>query len=264
MTAGSAWTSLPSLIFSNICSSVPRAPAAAFSSRRRRWRKSTTSRARASFSTTATSSPAAGVPFSPRTSTGTEGPASSRLSPWESTMARTRPHSEPATKMSPILRVPRCTRTVATEPRPCSNLASTTMPSAGRSGLDLRSRSSVCKRITSSSLSRLVFSVAEISTARISPPISSTTISCCNSSLRTRLASASGLSILLMATMIGTSAALAWSMASTVCGMTPSSAATHRTTISVTEAPRARISVKASWPGVSIKVILAPDDMATW
>ena len=36
--------------------------------------------------------------------------------------------------------------------------------------------------------------------------------------------SAPGLSILLMATMIGTPAALAWAIASLVCGMTPSSA----------------------------------------
>ena len=45
-------------------------------------------------------------------------------------------------------------------------------------------------------------------------------------------------------------------MASIVCGMTPSSAATTSTTMSVTLAPRARMAVKASWPGVSRKVIL--------
>ena len=39
--------------------------------------------------------------------------------------------------------------------------------------------------------------------------------------------------------------------ASTVCGMTPSFAATTSTTMSVACAPRARISVNASWPGVS-------------
>ena len=49
--------------------------------------------------------------------------------------------------------------------------------------------------------------------------------------------------------MIGTSAALAWSMASIVWGMTPSSAATTRMTMSVTCAPRARMAVKAAWPG---------------
>ena len=44
-------------------------------------------------------------------------------------------------------------------------------------------------------------------------------------------------------------------MASMVCGMTPSSAATTSTMTSVTWAPRARMAVKASWPGVSMKVI---------
>jgi hypothetical protein len=44
-------------------------------------------------------------------------------------------------------------------------------------------------------------------------------------------------------------------MASIVCGITPSSAATTRMTMSVTLAPRARMAVKAAWPGVSMKVI---------
>ncbi|CAK7064684.1 MAG: hypothetical protein MEEGG_02920 [Eggerthella lenta] len=69
---------------------------------------------------------------------------------------------------------------------------------------------------------------------------------------------APSLSILLTATMIGTFAALAWLMASTVCGMMPSSAATTRMAISVTCAPRARIEVNAAWPGVSRKVIGLP------
>jgi hypothetical protein len=62
-----------------------------------------------------------------------------------------------------------------------------------------------------------------------------------------------------MATIIGTPAAFAWLIASMVCGMTPSSAATTRTTItSVTWAPRARMAVNASWPGVSMNVIFWP------
>ena len=40
--------------------------------------------------------------------------------------------------------------------------------------------------------------------------------------------------------------------------MTPSSAATTSTAMSVTFAPRARIAVNASWPGVSRNVILRP------
>ena len=57
---------------------------------------------------------------------------------------------------------------------------------------------------------------------------------------------ASGRSILLTATTIGTSAARACEIDSRVCGMTPSSAATTRTAMSVTFAPQARISVNAS------------------
>ena len=76
--------------------------------------------------------------------------------------------------------------------------------------------------------------------------------------MRTRSGLASGLSILLIATIIGTFAALAWLIASIVCGMTPSSAATTRITMSVTLAPRARIAVNAAWPGVSMKVIFLP------
>ena len=77
-------------------------------------------------------------------------------------------------------------------------------------------------------------------------------------SVRTRSGDAPSLSILLTATTIGTSAALAWSIASSVCGFTPSSAATTITAMSVTRAPRARIAVNASWPGVSRKVTTFP------
>ena len=96
---------------------------------------------------------------------------------------------------------------------------------------------------------------AETSTSSTSPPISSTTTSWLSSWVRTRFGSAPGLSTLLIATIIGTPAALAWLIASTVCGMTLSSAATTSTTMSVTCAPRARIEVKAAWPGVSRKVM---------
>lgn len=50
---------------------------------------------------------------------------------------------------------------------------------------------------------------------------------------------------LLMATTMGTPAALAWEMASIVCGRTPSSAATMMMAMSVTLAPRARMAEKA-------------------
>ncbi len=58
-------------------------------------------------------------------------------------------------------------------------------------------------------------------------------------------------------------AARAWFSASRVWGMTPSSAATTSTTMSVISAPRARMAVKASWPGVSMNVISRPST-CTW
>ena len=96
--------------------------------------------------------------------------------------------------------------------------------------------------------------LADTSTNSVSPPHSAGCSSRWVSSVRTRVGSAPSLSILLTATMIGTSAALAWSIASSVCGMTPSSAATTITAMSVTWAPRARMAVNASWPGVSRNV----------
>ncbi len=68
-----------------------------------------------------------------------------------------------------------------------------------------------------------------------------------------------------MATRMVTSAALAWLIDSIVCGMTPSSAATTSTAMSVTLAPRARMAVNASCPGVSRKVMFAspPSDPTT-
>ena len=61
-----------------------------------------------------------------------------------------------------------------------------------------------------------------------------------------------------IATTIGTFAALACLIDSTVWGLTPSSAATTKTTTSVNFDPLALISVNAAWPGVSINVNLLP------
>ena len=92
----------------------------------------------------------------------------------------------------------------------------------------------------------------------VSPPQASGINSYSLNSCMTCCGFAPGLSILLTATMIGTFAALAWLIASTVCGITPSSAATTKIVISVILAPRARILVKAACPGVSKKVIGLP------
>ena len=87
---------------------------------------------------------------------------------------------------------------------------------------------------------------AEMSTNMVSPPYSSATSPYSVSCWRILSGLAPSLSILLTATTIGTSAAWAWLIASTVCGMTPSSAATTSTAMSVDFAPRARMAVNAS------------------
>ena len=75
--------------------------------------------------------------------------------------------------------------------------------------------------------------LADTGTNGESPPNSSGTTCSATSSCLTRSVLASGLSILLIATTIGTPAAFACWIASLVCGITPSSAATTRITMSV-------------------------------
>ena len=91
--------------------------------------------------------------------------------------------------------------------------------------------------------------LADTGTSGVSPPKSSMTTPASASSVLTRSGLASARSILFIAITSGTLAAFAWLMASSVWGMTPSSAATTITAMSVTRAPRARIEVNASWPG---------------
>ena len=215
-------------------------------------------RARRSFSTTRTNSPASGTPSKPSTSVGSPGSARLTLSPRKSLIARTRPQWAPATRASPTWSVPRWTRMVTTGPRPGSSLDSTTTPEASAFGLALSSSSSATTWIVSSRSSRPCLVLAETSTYSVSPPHSAGCRSRCVISVRTRVGSAPSLSTLLTATTIGTSAARAWSIASSVWGLGPSSAATTITAMSVTPAPRARIAVNASWPGVSRKVTVLP------
>ena len=132
-------------------------------------------------------------------------------------------------------------------------------PDASAAGLALRTSSaSATSRIRSSRSSRFSFCFAETRATCVVPPHSSGCRPSFASSPRTRSGFASGRSILLTATTIGTSAARACEIDSRVCGITPSSAATTSTAMSVALAPRARIAVNASWPGVSRKVILRP------
>ena len=137
-----------------------------------------------------------------------------------------------------------------------------TTPDASAPGFARRSSSaSATSRIFSRRSSRFSFCFAETAENCVVPPQSSGWRPSAASSLFTRSTFASGMSILLTATTIGTSAARACEIDSFVCGMTPSSAATTRTAMSVTFAPRARIAVNASWPGVSRNVILPAVDL---
>ena len=120
-----AWASRPSEATRCQCSRVAATLEAVFSS------GATTKR-----------SPAMATSERPSTWTGVDGPASLTCLPWSSMSARTRPQAAPATSGSPTLRVPRCTRIVATGPRPMSRLDSSTTPRARPSGVARRSSSS--------------------------------------------------------------------------------------------------------------------------
>ena len=144
---------------------------------------------------------------------------------------------------------------MASGPRVLLSSASTTMPIASRSGFAFSSSTSATTRMLASRPSSPSRVFADTGASGVSPPHSSTTTPLSDSSFFTRSGFAFGTSILFSATTIGTPAAFAWSMASFVCGMTPSSAATTSTATSVTCAPRARMAVNASWPGVSRNVI---------
>ena len=255
-----SWTA-PSCISEKSDSSEtpPGRRCASCSRRTRSLRACARSRARRSFSTTCACSPAAGGLSKPMISMGSPGPASSTFSPRYVCRARTFPQASPATIASPTLSVPRWTSIVATGPRPTSRRDSMIGPEASAFGFAFSSSSASATSSTfSRRSSRFVFSLAETSEYCVVPPHSSGWRSSFTSSWRTRCGSAPGLSILFTATTIGTSAARAWAIDSCVCGLTPSSAATTSTATSVTFAPRARMAVNASWPGVSRNVILRP------
>ena len=153
---------------------------------------------------------------------------------------------------------------MAIVPRPLSKRASITEPAARWSGLACKSITSAVNKIISNNSSMFCPNLAEMLTKMVSPPYSSGINSYCINWLITFSGFAPGLSILLTATMIGVPAALAWLIASIVCGITPSSAATTKIVISVISAPRARIAVKAACPGVSKNVITRPSSVLTW
>ena len=139
-----------------------------------------------------------------------------------------------------------------------SSSASITRPLARLSGFAFNSNTSAVSSIISSSCSIPSPLFADTGTNTVLPPQSSAIKPYSVNSCFTRSIFAPGLSILFTATIISISAAFAWLIASTVCGITPSSAATTRIAISVEFAPRIRIAVNASCPGVSRNVIFCP------
>ena len=203
-------------------------------------------------------SPAWGTSFKPRISTGVDGPAFFTRRPLSSIIALILPNAVPTVTLSPTFSVPFWTSTVATGPRPLSSCASRIRPRPFLLGFAFNSFTSASRRIISSRSWRPSPVCAETGTIIVVPPQSSAIRPYSVSSCLTRSILALGLSILLIATIISISAALAWLMASIVWGITPSSAATTRIAISVDCAPLKRMAVKASCPGVSRNVIFWP------
>ena len=140
-------------------------------------------------------------------STGMDGPASLVGLLFSSSIARTRPYALPASTTSPRLSVPLVTRMVAIGPLPLSSWASTTVPLAGASTGAFSSSTSACSSTCSSSSSTPVPILADTGTKGESPPYSSGKTCSATSSCLTRSGLASGLSILLIATTMGTPAA---------------------------------------------------------
>ena len=200
----------PSSIWLNMFSSLAACCFANFTSRNLPARKLAISLALRSSFSTITSSPALGTSAKPKISTGIDGPASLISLPDSSNMARTRPKVVPAKIISPRRKMPDCTNTVETEPRPLSSLPSITRPLAGVFLGAFNSKISACNNTASSNSSIPLPVLADTSRNIVSPPKSSGTTSCATNSIFTRSGAASGLSILLIATTKGTPAALAW------------------------------------------------------
>ena len=188
-------------------------------------------------------------------STGVDGPADFTFFPLSFTIVLILPIDEPTIIVSPTSNLPLWTSIVATGPLDLSSLASITAPLACFLGFTFNSSISACNKTISNKSSIPIPFLAEIGTNIVSPPHSSGTSSYSINPSLTFCGSAPGKSILFIATIIGISAAFAWFIASIVCGITPSFAATTKIAISVICAPLALMLVKASCPGVSKNVI---------
>src|SRR6056297_589325 len=169
-----------------------------------------------SSSTEYNTSPASGTSDNPVISTGYDGPAWFILSPLCPTIVLILPYAAPTRTKSPLCKVPFFNNTVETGPLPLSSLASIITPTASLSSFALISCISATNKIISNNSFMPCFFNADTSTHIVSPPHSSGTNPCSVSSCFTLSGLALSLSILLIATIIGTSAALAWFIASSV------------------------------------------------
>ena len=132
------------------------------------------SRASCSVSITWNTSPAWGAPFKPRIWTGADGPATSIRAFLSLNIAFTFPWLVPANTTSPLCKVPFCTNTVATYPRPLSKVDSIIEPVALRLGFAFKSSNSASNKTFSISSCTPVPFLAEISCDWYLPPQSST------------------------------------------------------------------------------------------
>ena len=135
---------------------------------------------------------------------------------------------------------------------------SKTTQTALRFGLYLSSSISACNNIFSNNLSIHSPVFEETPITGTSPPHSSGVSHWAAISAIIWSLLCPGLSIFVIAIMIGTQAAFAWLIDSIVWGITESSAATTITAIFVSLAHLALSDVNNSCPGVSMKVIFFP------
>src|SRR5574344_229666 len=161
-------------------------------------------------------SPASGTSCKPVITTGVEGTALLTLFLNSLVILLTLQKQFPTTKQSPTWRVPFWTNKVAFAPSFLSMADSITEPLANFEGFAFNSFNSATKRMFSNRSSIPIFFLAEIGFMMVSPPHSSGTKPKEDNSDITFSGLAPGLSILLMATIIGTLAARAWSIASLV------------------------------------------------
>lgn len=212
----------------------------------------------ASFSDLTTSAilPGSGVSLIHNMSIGSHHVAFVIAFPVQSSILFTLPYVLWTTTISPIFNVPVMIMSEVSIPCFADFFASITTPTAFLLALYFSSNTSACSVIISNK-SFIPWPVtADTPIIGVSPPRSSGMISYFHkSAFICSILSAPGLSIFVIATIMGTPDSLAWFMDSMVCGISPSSAATTMTTMSVSFAPLALMVVNNSCPGVSMKVI---------